>query len=64
MAASVTLITANGSFSEKKKHSVVRRLKSQVLVSEVNFVKRKRSLLFEICRYLFASHEVNMPYLT
>ena len=63
MAASVTLMTANGCFFKKKIIRLFRRLKWQVLVSEVNFVK-KRSLLFEIDRYLFASHEVNMPCLT
>ena len=40
------------------------RLKKQVLVSKVNFVKRKRSSSFEITGYLFASHKVNMAYLT
>ena len=28
-----------------------------------SFVKRKRGLLFGISRYLFASHEFNMPVL-
>ena len=40
------------------------RLKRQVLVSELSFVKREGSLLFDIDRYLFAIHEVNIPYLT
>ena len=46
------------------KHSFVPTFKKQVLVSEVSFVKRERSLLFNVSRYLFASHEVNIPYLT
>ena len=40
--------------------------KKQVLVSETSFVNRKRSLSFEISRYLFAGHDVeliNMFYL-
>ena len=63
MAASVSLMTAN-SFFTYKNIRLFQRLERQVLVSEVNFVKRKRSLSIEISRYLFASHEVNMPYLT
>ena len=46
-----------------KKHLIVSTLK-KAFVSEVNFVKRKKSLSFEISRYLFVSHEVNMSYLT
>ena len=63
MAASVSLMTAN-SFFTYKNIRLFQRLERQVLVSEVNFVKRKSSLSIEISRYLFASHEVNMPYLT
>ena len=49
----------------RTKHSVVPRLKRQVLLSEVSFVKGERSLLFGIRRYLLASYEINMPpYLT
>ena len=40
------------------KHSIVfQRLKEQVLVYEVNFVKRKRNLSFEVSRYLLASNK-------
>ena len=63
MAASVILMTANVCFT-KKNIRLFQRLNRQVLVSKVNFVKRERSLSFEITRYLFASHEVSMPYLT
>ena len=38
------------------KHSVVSTVK-KAGVSEVSFVKRKRSLSFEISRYLFATPE-------
>ena len=37
--------------------SLFQRLKRQVLVSEESFVKTKRSLSFEISRYLLAFHE-------
>ena len=37
------------------KHSTVPKF--SFLVSEVSFVKRKISLLFEISRYFFPSHE-------
>ena len=57
----VILMTANDCFA--KKHSIISTFKMQVLVSEVYFVKRKKILSFEISRYLFVSHEVNMPYL-
>ena len=63
MAASVTLMTSNGRFT-KKNMRLFQRTKRQVLVSEVSFVKRKRDLSFEITSSLFASHEVNRPYLT
>ena len=43
---------------------ILKVMKSELGVIEVSFVKRERSLLFDISRYLFASHEVNMPYLT
>ena len=56
-------MAANDCFT-KKNIRLFQRLKMQVLVSEVSFVKRKKSLSFGISRYLFASHEVNMPYLT
>ena len=39
------------------RHSVVPTFKVK------SFVKRKRGLLFGISRYLFGSHEVNMPVL-
>ena len=63
MTSSIILIAANGCFT-KKNIRLFQRLKMQVLVSEVSFVKRKKSLSFGIGRYLHASHEVNMPYLT
>ena len=62
MNAFVILMAVNGCFTNKT--FVVPTLKRQVLFSEVRFVKRERSLLFGISRYLFASQEVNMPYLT
>ena len=40
------------------KHWLFHCLKKEVLVSEPSLVNRKRSLLFEISRYFFASHEV------
>ena len=40
------------------KHLVVPTFIKQALVSKASFVNRKRSLSFEIGRYLFASHEV------
>ena len=61
MAGSVILMAANGCFTNKT--CLFQRLKRQVLVLEVNFVKKERSLLFDISRYLFASYEVNVPYL-
>ena len=45
------------------KHSVVQTLKKQALVSKVGFVKKKEVHYFELA-HLFASHEVNIPYLT
>ena len=56
-------MTANGCFT-KKNIRLFQCLKRQVLVLELRFVERKRSVLFGISRYLFASDEVNMPYLT
>ena len=56
MAASVIFMVANNFLLTKD--SVVPTFKKQLLVSEVSFVnKKKRSLTFEISRYLFASHE-------
>ena len=63
MTASINLMAASGCFT-KENIRLFQRLKMQVLVLEVSFVKRKRSLEFGISRYLFASHEVNMSFLT
>ena len=56
----------------RTKHSVVPRLKRQVLLSEVSFVKGKRSLLLElediylqgmksICRLILPNYELINP---
>ena len=56
MAASVIFMVANNFLLTK--HSVVPTFKKQLLVSEGSFGnKKKRSLTFEISRYLFVSHE-------
>ena len=56
MAASVIFMVANNFLLTKD--SVVPTFKKQLLVSEVSFAnKKKRSLTFEISRYLFVSHE-------
>ena len=46
------------------KHSFVPSFKKTDVSFRISFVKREGSLLFDISRYLFAIHEVNMPYLT
>ena len=56
MAALVIFMAANDCFTNKT-FSCSNVKKKQVLVSEASFANRK-SLLFEISRYLFASHEV------
>ena len=45
------------------KHSFVPTFKKAGVSFRSKFVKRERSLLFDISRYLFASQEVNIPYL-
>ena len=56
MAALVIFMTANDCFTNKT-FSCSNVKKNQVLVSEASFANRK-SLSYEISRYLFASHEV------
>ena len=57
MASLVILMAANGCFTNK----LFQRLKIQALVSEELFQKKEVCL---ISRFLFASYEVNMPYVT
>ena len=57
MAAFVILMDANGCFT--KKHSIVPTFKNVGVSFARKSVKKS-----EISRYLFASHEVNIPYLT
>ena len=54
MAASVMFMATNNALLTK--YLVVQAFEKQVLVSEASFVDRK-SLSFEISRYLLASHE-------
>ena len=41
-----------------KKQSLFQRLKTQVLISEVSFVKTERGLSFGIGRFLFVGHKL------
>ena len=66
MAGSVILMAANGCFTNKRFVCAwfVPTFKKTGVSFRSKLVKRERSLLFDISRYLFASHEVNMHYLT
>ena len=45
------------------KYLVVATFKKTGVSFSSKFLKRKRSMLFGISRYLFASHEINMSYI-